>query len=285
MRPARALIGWMPEEEALMLLGVPETPLTPLPQHIHRVQTAQNAVRARRSGVEQERVLSEAGEELQAYAAALKESPQYRRYFAGDWTIKIVDLQKLCALQPIVHLDYAERSGQPEEALPAPDDMLGLARLTLPMHNRNHLPQAEFDAQHSVWKLNTCNTDAKIVGQYNQQIEIQPGLFGAIYGFCIAETPSAAQVVRYRGRYLLTDGYHRSLMLLRSGVSHLPALYREYAPTEEIHVDGRFANEILLGERPPLLSDYLRDDVAAQVSHFACKKVIAIQAEQSLSWG
>ena len=36
-RPARGLIGWMPEREAEIMLGIPLVPTTPLPEHVQRV--------------------------------------------------------------------------------------------------------------------------------------------------------------------------------------------------------------------------------------------------------
>jgi hypothetical protein len=48
-----------------------------------------------------------------------------------------------------------------------------------------------------------------------------------IFGFAVALNPSYMQVVHYRGRYFLRDGYHRAYGLLSRGITVVPAFVRE----------------------------------------------------------
>jgi len=123
------------------------------------------------------------------------------------------------------------------------------------------------------------------VGHFNTRVEVTPGLFGIAYGFCVALVPSFVQVVLFRGRYFLKNGYHRSLALLEKGITHIPVMFQELSESQSLTVDGRFPDEAILGTHPPLFSDYLRDDVAALVSHLASQKTITIQSTDNVTWG
>jgi hypothetical protein len=62
-RPARALIGWMPEREAQIMLGIPLAVVKPLPEHALQVREAHAAVTSRPTGIDQTHVLSDIGNE------------------------------------------------------------------------------------------------------------------------------------------------------------------------------------------------------------------------------
>ncbi len=285
MRPAKALIGWMPERDAQTLLAIPLTPVTPLPEHVQRVQEAHRAVRSRPIGIDQTQLLSDIGEDLRDYLATLQEHPCYKQYIVSGCTIRIVDLNKICALQPVVHLDYLDHSDHLKKLTQqvVQEDVLSLVKITLP------IPTAELpvqsDQQQNAWILQCNHPDTRIVGHFTTRVELGPGLFGMGYGFCIALLPSFVQVVRYRGRYFLKDGYHRSLALLQRGITHIPVIFREMAESENLDIKGRFPDETICAARPPLFPDYLRDDVAAVVSHLASQKTIMIQSMENQTWG
>jgi hypothetical protein len=284
-RPARALIGWMPEGDAQTMLAIPLAPVPPLPEHVQRVQKAHRAVRSRPIGIDQTQLLSGVGEELRDYLAALEKHPSYKQYIANSCTIKIANLNKVCALQPVVHLDYLDHSDHFKKLTQqaVQEDMRSLANITLP------IPTAELpvqsDQQKNAWILQCNHPDARIVGHFSARVELGPGLFGMGYGFCVALLPSFVQIVRYRGRYFLKDGYHRSLALLEKGITHIPVIFQEILESQNLDIEGRFPDETILGAHPPLLPDYLRDDVAAVVSHLTCQKTITIQSVENRTWG
>jgi hypothetical protein len=284
-RPARALIGWMPEREAQTMLGIPLAPVTPLPEHVQRVKKAHAAVRCRPAGIDQTHVLSDVGEELRDYLAEFQGHPYYK-YMAGGCTIRIADLNQICAIQPIVHLDYSDLSERfgtlTQQAVR--DDMLSLIKITLPIPTPAELP-VQFDQQKNAWNLQSRDPNTRIMGHFSARVELAPGLFGMGYGFCIALPPSFVHVVLYRGRYFLRDGYHRSLALLAKGITHIPVLFQEILGSQNLEAEGRFPDETILGTHPPRLPDYLRDDVAAAGFHLAPQKTIVIQSMENRTWG
>jgi hypothetical protein len=285
-RPARALIGWMPEREAQIMLAIPLAPATPLPEHVRRVKAAHAAVRSRPTGIDQTNVFSAIGGELRDYLSEFQEHPNYKQYIASGCSIRIANLNELCALQPVVHLDYLDHSDQLKELTrrAVQDDMISLVRITLPMSPSVDLP-VQFDQERNAWIIRSRNPDTRIIGHFRAQVEVAPGLFGMGYGFCIALLPSFVQVVLYRGRYFLKDGYHRSLALLEKGITHIPVIYQEIVESQNLELEGRFPDEIILGTHPPQLPDYFRDDVAAAGFHLASQKTIEIQSMEARTWG
>jgi hypothetical protein len=285
-RPARALIGWMPQQEAQLMLGIPLDVVKPLPEHVRRVREAHAAVRSRPTGVGQTQLLSDIGNEWRDHFAELQEHPGYKPYIASGYTIRIANLNQICALQPAVHVDYLDHSDQfrklNQQAVQ--EDLLSVARVTLPIPAPMELP-VQSDKQKNTWLLQFRDPHTQVVGHFNTRVELTPGVFGMAYGLCIALPPSFVQVVLYRGRYFLKDGYHRSLALLEKGITHIPVMFQELLDSQSLEVQGRFPDETILGPRPPLFSDYLRDDVAALVSHLASQKTIMIQSTDNVTWG
>lgn len=285
-RPARALIGWMAERDAQILLGIPMSPVTPSREHVQRVQEAHKAVRSRPIDIDQAHALSDPGEELRHYLAEFNKHPSSKQHITSGCTFKIANLRQICAIQPIVHSDYTDGSDRFSDLIrgAVQENMVSIAKITLPIPVSIEVPM-QFDQQKNAWMLDTENPDTRIVGPFSSPIELAPGMFGMAYGFCIALLPSFVQVVLYRGRYFLKDGYHRSLALLARGITSIPVLFQEISESQSLRVSGRFPDETILGAHPPLFPDYLREDVAAAVSHLAFQKSVMIQCAESRSWG
>jgi hypothetical protein len=226
------------------------------------------------------------GEEMRDYRDQFQEDPNFQDYRASGCTLKIANLNEICALQPVVHLDYLHRSNRFTELIrrARKDDMLSLAKITLPLPAPVELP-LHFDPATNAWTLRSISPNIRIVGHFSTRIELSPGFFAMGYGFCVRLVPSIVQVVLYRGRYFLKDGHHRALALLERGITRVPVVVQELSRAEKLEVEGRFPDKTLLGPHPPLLSDYLRDDVAAACFNRAAEKTIAIQAAEELKWG
>lgn len=284
-RPARALIGWMSEQDAHTILAFPMVPATPRAVHLQKVKEAHRAVQSRTDRLDQTHLLSDPGEGLHDYLAALRDHPCYKQYIASDCSFKVADLNKLGAVQPVVHVDHSDYSEHFKKLLPQArqEDMLSLARITLPIATAEVAAQSE--QEKNAWILRFTHPDTRIVGHFSAPVNLGAGLSGMGYGFYVAVLPSFVQVVCYRGKYFLKDGYHRSLALLQRGITRIPVVFRELCESHELEVEGRFPDATILGPHPPLLPDYLRDDVAATVSHLASQKTITIRASEERCWG
>jgi hypothetical protein len=87
------------------------------------------------------------------------------------------------------------------------------------------------------------------------------------------------RVIRWRGQYVLRDGYHRTHGLLSRGITNVPVVYREF-PDEVIPLNapGLFDPSVYLNDRAPLLTDYLDDTVSASIEVRRTQKTFVIQA-------
>ncbi len=123
------------------------------------------------------------------------------------------------------------------------------------------------------WMIASRNPNLRLVGNFAG--EVQPGAIG--YGFIVSVLPSYVQVAWFRGRYVLRDGYHRSLGLLLRGIKNVPVFVREHSQFEDLGLpQGMLSQAAYLGEQPPTLIDYLDDQVAASVMLPASQKMIVI---------
>ena len=82
----------------------------------------------------------------------------------------------------------------------------------------------------------------------------------------------------YQNRWFLRDGYHRAYHLLLAGIFEIPAVIVETATLEELGADQPwfFPEAALLSRRPPLVTDFLADELVLRWYRPARRKVIHI---------
>jgi hypothetical protein len=270
LRPARALIGWIPKGRALLLLNSNRADADPTEGQRELIEAARHAVSSRKPGLDQTGVIQDLptgvlDEHIERLRTGTAES-----YFAEGWGVALVELARVCAFQPTVFTDSAaERAGHIDVR-----DMAQLASLTLP-NEWDTDQQAQLDQSRNLWLLASANPNLRVVGHFGGPV--QPGNPPG-FGFFVTIPPSFLQVATYKGRHFLRDGYHRAAGLLALGATMVPALVREFTSIEELVPQGMLPHEAFLGERPPLLADYANDDVAAVVHLAASQKMVVIQA-------
>ena len=101
-RPARALIGWMSQEEAQLNLAGRQTQDATKPEYAAKAKAAREAVQRRVAGVDQTGILVDPSEDLQDYLRHLQSIDAFKPFASEGWVVKIADLTKICALQPVV---------------------------------------------------------------------------------------------------------------------------------------------------------------------------------------
>ena len=273
-RPARALIGWMQQAEAQLVLAERMIHMADDAGHAERATLARQSVAARQSIEELTSLLTEPGSDLGQHIAAFILQPDYKSFAAEGWSVKIVDLSKVVALQPMVFWDHVQERTESAVA----GDMAALAKITLPIRSGPEPLPVQFDPVRNTWMITSRNPNLRIVGQFSGPVDTGDGHAMTGCGFIVTISPSFVQVVRYRNRLLLRDGYHRSLGLLNQGITHVPVLFREFGQFEPLGLGpGMLPEQSYLGDRPPLLSDYLTDAVSAEVNLPASQKMLVIQ--------
>lgn len=273
-RPARALIGWLQQAEAQLMLAQRMVQRADDQLHADRAFEARAMVASRSAMVNDPHALSQAPVELADHVARFTAQQDYRPFLAEGWSVRLVDLSKVVALQPVVFWDHAQERTEAASA----GDMPSIAQITLPIRSGAEPLPVQFDPARNTWMITSRNPNLRIVGQFSGPVDVGNGHQLTGCGFVVTISPSFVQVVRYRDRLLLRDGYHRSLGLLAQGITHVPALFREFGQFEALGLGpGMLPEASYLGDRPPLLADYLAETVSAEVSLPASQKMLVIQ--------
>ncbi len=274
-RPARALVGWLPPEMAQQLLAGPGSQAPFEPHIVARAAAAQAAVAARQPHVADAGVVTDLPNELATYADELKAQPFYQLFATEGWQVRMADLRRIRALQPTVHTDHA--ADRTEGALP--DDLLSLARITLPHSRAKELMAAVPTADGRGWVITCRNPQLRVRGPYKGDVD-NNGYKTKVFGIETEVANSLVQVVRWRGVFILRDGYHRAYGLLSRGISSVPVLYHEFPDQQPpVVAPGLFDPSVYIGERAPLLTDYLDDAVSADIEVRRTQKTLVIQVQ------
>ena len=259
------LIGWVPPEVAVLLQSGRLDDHPRKAEFELRAQQARIVAGARRPVITADGVVSEAPRALRDYVGTLADELRSEQLEADGWRLGLVDLRRVCAVQPHVFVDTE---------LPdvAPEDLEALARITLqPVTDLSFDIQFHNDRQ--AW-VASAGPHFKIVREFHSLIE--PGIVG--FGFAVQKFGSFLQVVRYQDRYVIRDGNHRALAFLARGINTVPALVSEAMSVEDIHLRrGMLSIDVVLGPRAPLLPDYLDNDVSTEVHLAREGRVIIIQ--------
>jgi hypothetical protein len=271
VRPARCLIGWLPEEIALRALNGSRADVEPSVEQRAAVQVAHASVANRAAGVDQTDIVGHAPTGvLDEHVAKLTSLPATAPYLAEGFEVALVDLSRLCGFQPTIFTDSARERVAGTE----PNDLAAIASVTLPTEWQTE-QQAQFDETRNTWLMVSRNPNLKVLGHFAAAVG-DPAVQG--FGFAVSVTPSFMQAARYQGRYFLRDGYHRAFGLLAMGVTWAPVFLRDFDSIQQLVPPGMLPQEAFLGERPPTLRDYADTEVSAEIQVPASQKVVVVQA-------
>lgn len=204
--------------------------------------------------------------------------PDCRQMFPdGTWTASLVQLSGIIPFQPNVDLAYA--SSLAEETL-NPADILSAVRLCFP-DGKPSTVAVSVDQPQKAITISGINPALQVVGFHCGQQDPQGPFVVSMY---ISAGPNLVQATRYRGRYFLTNGYHRAFRLMRAGFTHIPCVVRNANNIAETGALGAgfFPESLLMSPRPPLFTDFTHEVLAITVPTHAAKKVIRIRPDEYL---
>ena len=104
----------------------------------------------------------------------------------------------------------------------------------------------------------------------------------AFTGFAIGSGLPQMSVAEFQGRYILKNGYHRAVALLRAGITEAPCLVvhaKNYNATGA-NAPGFLPRELILSDKPPRLEDFNSAEAAVPYPRRLTKAVIVIQAQR-----
>ncbi len=273
--PARALVGWMDDYEAEQWLSGKAFAPTRDPVQREIVRRAKATVAARAPVEARLSGQAELPPEVQRHLALLRTHPESADKVAQMGEARLVDLHEVIAAQKQIMVGEAENRA----AHAAPDNLLSLAGITLPLQKREPIAW-NFDAARNAFILVSPDPNLAVVGHFNSTVSGEsPGVVFDGLGFAVAHQRSYMQIAVIDGKPILRDGYHRAFGLLMAGIRRVPAFVQHYANWEAAGMPmGLLAKSQCLGPQPPLLTDYLNDELAPQRWVPAHRRMIMIQA-------
>jgi hypothetical protein len=235
-----------------------------------QAQAAREAVAARSTFTASVDAVREPTEALARHEDDLRRQPGVAQFVGDGWRVAMVDVRRVTPLHPLVFVDSAsDRVGTADA-----DDIISLAAVSLPTPAPLDLP-VQHDPLTNTFTISSPNPNLRILASSAGRSAL--GTRGFV--FQVGVTPSFVKVAQVGDRLILCDGHHRVLAFLRRNITTVPALVRNYASIDELGVTAdMLAPEMLLGERPPTMLDYLDDSVSADVIRPSTNKLIVVQA-------
>lgn len=192
-----------------------------------------------------------------------------------DWELALVDLSKLIAFQRRIGFAVDERDGQGylatlndlvEFALPAAGPSSPIYISAIPGGSRLAI------------RTRSPNLRLQFTGAPEQEANWD---LDCVRLFAYSGSPYV-EVARYNGRWFLRDGYHRAFRFLQKGICHIPAVVVNTTTLAQLGAVGSrfFAEEILFSERPPLVADFLEDDLTVRYLRQDRARVFHISIEE-----
>jgi hypothetical protein len=260
----RALLGWMTEEQALLALAGRRLTGVDNPEFKELARQKRLVAAARPQEIRTNGVATGLPGSLRSYAAKLAHTREGANLSADGFAPALIDLRHVCALAPTARADLD---------LPAVEagNLEALAEVTLQPPGESQV-DARYNRELRVWTVVSPDHGVGVLGSFDQ-----PGPAGFALGLVIGHSASFVQAVRVTNRFVLIDGYDRALSLLARGIDVVPAYVRLHARGLSFRSD-MLEREAVLGRRPPLLSDFLDDDVSADVPYRPLQRMLVVRA-------
>jgi hypothetical protein len=238
--PCRVAVGWLsPHFDEYYLAGSHRpAPTKELLHENRRLLRVGRQLRDQLAPADTEGAIGELPADYAPYIARLLGDPAVQQKLKLGFQLKLVDLRKVCALQPVLSLNHVARIA----ARLDPSDPLSTARVALPMTLSPRL----------VMPALSVNARSLQVTSVSAPPPTQP--------------ISHMHVAKLNGKYLLTDGHHRGYAFLKAGVQFVPGFYIEAASYASLGLPGGLLPASTLNKsRPPMLTDFLIDGFAVDL--------------------
>jgi len=279
------LLAWLNEDKAIVaLLGPASVPGEELGHLRRKWQEAKAALMRRHPYRQTTRTLSPFQGKLKERATAYQQRPDVVHALQGlDWGIGNVDLRWLLSFRwSVIEQDAVKRA----EVI-APNDPDSLFSFCLPEYGQGLRVASRIDADRKAITFRSLDPKLGIGLPLVADVEVSPGPGEAgrtekFMGFPVHFGVPFIQVVEFRGRLFLKDGYHRCYGLLRRSIHKIPCVCiraRDLAETGAAET-GSIPYDILFGDRPPYVSDFLDDSVSQAVTRVAQTKMVRVTAAE-----
>jgi hypothetical protein len=181
-----------------------------------------------------------------------------------DWSLDVICLRNLVAFQRRLSFDPA-REPRPTLAGRKGDELLACA----------------FDvAPTPIFESRMEDPRNLVVRSKNPTVQIT--LSGSAGCATVTTGSPFIEVAEFRGRWFLRDGYHRCYQLLQQGVDTVPAVIVRARSLDELGAVSPkfFSEEVVFSERPPMLIDFLNEDLTVTYFRPRLIKVLRMTVEE-----
>lgn len=282
---SRCLLAWMNENDALsVLLGREPRSDDDVPR-LRRVWREARAALMRRAPYRLSTpLLSTLPSKWKKKAAEFQQRPDVIAAFHGmNWTVGMVDLRTVMSFQWVVSGQDAAQRAQTV----LPDDPDSLFSFCLPAPGEEVTVAGTIDELNHAITFSSRNPNLRIGLPVMADVQLarspgQPAKTRKFLGFPIHFGWPFLMVAEHNGRLLLCDGYHRSYGLLRRSIHTVPCVFMRTADFSETGATrlGLIPYKTLFGDRPPMVSDFLDESVATEVTRAAELNVIRVTATE-----
>jgi hypothetical protein len=280
-RPTRLLLAYANQQEAInhLVNSVPPSP-TEVAEVTARWQAATSSldIGGPRPPVEPEAKSLPSG--LENWAERVSSSAQFQ-FLLGKLRpeFAILSISHLVAIQKFVYSD-ADRQDPPKA-----QDLPELFRLTTPEYKVTTSATIKDEGSLS-YTMASENPNLRVGGMAESEVMVttQSGAQMPlhVYGYFATYGGPWMQVARLQDRWFLRDGYHRAYNLLKHGIDRVPCVVVSAGALADLGFvrAGFVGPEVLLGDRPPRVGDFVDDDLAVDGSIVPVRKVVRIRAEE-----
>ena len=189
--------------------------------------------------------------------------------FGLSWSLGLVDLRSLIAFQRRLFFPY----GFFLPPVPSANDWPALMAYSFGTAKR-----PEFERTHDQ------SSQAVILRSENTNLHFRMTNDTAFPITVHAGSPFF-EIACFRGRWFLRDGYHRAFALLRAGVRHVPAVIVHTTTIGQLGAAQSwfFPETILFSETPPLVTDFLEDDLVVEYDRPRLIKSLRLTIQETLT--
>lgn len=278
-QPARALIGYMPREEAVQLLSGSVQTAAAKGQEYESIWERHRKATQERADFKPLNPLVSAPPAVAQRLRAFKHRADVQAVMQTlDWDLGFADLTKsVLTYQRLILTRPSRKRLTTAES----KDALSLIDVCLPPPHPDQF-QGAFDPAQMTFTASSPNPNLRI-GEFQVATVGGPDSSSQqILGFTLSFGSSFVQLVEYQGRWMVRDGYHRIYGLLEQGITQIPCVLVRAKTFQETGAErqGFFGHEILFGTKPPHITDFLVPELAANVEVPVTMKVVRIRAEE-----
>ena len=269
----RWLVGWQDEPEALQALSAGRYGAGPFPVPVElqmKAQAAREAVAARALFEPQSAILPHAEGDVVLTEVAARHDIQ-AALPGASWRPQYVDLSEVIVLQKLVVTDGLDEQvtgitmGSPE-----------LLELCLPTQQQPFPIELTSDADGHAVTITSLNPNLRVQG-----FQANLGPAGGSVTFVVGAGSPYVTVVELGGRFLLRDGHHRAVALMAAGITAAPVIVVAGTSYADAAMEpGLFGPGVALGDRPPMVADFLDERVSAAAVRRPLRKITRISASE-----